>query len=82
LALPIKLKLWEAEDLHGFPVKVQVLNGGGRGTIQYKDVVLGPADPSLFIRPKHCMAGLPQPPEKKPAVKKKQATAPAGKSQP
>ena len=82
LALPIKLKLWEAEDLHGFPVKVQVLNGGGRGTIQYKDVVLGPADPSLFIRPRHCMAGLPQPPDKKPAVKKKQATAPAGKSQP
>jgi len=82
LALPIKLKLWEAEDLHGFPVKVQILNGGGRGTIQYKNVVLGPVDPTLFIRPKNCAHGLPQPPNKKPAVKKKAPTRAAGKLQP
>ncbi|MBZ5665981.1 MAG: hypothetical protein LAO30_15370 [Acidobacteriia bacterium] len=81
LTLPIKLKLWEAEDLHGFPIKVQVLNGGGRSIIQYKDVVVGPVDPSLFIRPKRCAGRLPQPPAKKPA-KKKQTSPPAGKSQP
>ena len=82
LALPIKLKFWEAEDLNGFPVKVQILNGGGRGTIQYKDVVLGPVDPTLFLRPKNCAHGLPQPPKKKPAARKKAATPAAGTSQP
>jgi hypothetical protein len=82
LPLPIRLKFWEAEDLHGFPVKVQVLNGGGKGIIRYKDVVLGPVDPSLFVRPEQCAAALPQPPDKKPAPKKKPAAAPAGNSQP
>lgn len=79
LVMPIKLKFWEAEDLHGFPVKVQVLNGGGRGTIQYKDIVVGPVDPSLFILPKHCAGRLPQRPKKKPAVKTK---PPVGQSKP
>jgi hypothetical protein len=74
LALPIKMKFWEAEDLHGFPVRVQVLNGKGRGIIQYKDVVLGPADPSLFMLPARCSGDLPQPP-KKSAAKKKSKTA-------
>jgi hypothetical protein len=82
LALPIKLKFWEAEDLRGFPIKVQILSGGGRGTIQYKDVVLGPVDPTLFIHPKNCSHGLPQPPKKKPASKKKAAKSAAGNSRP
>jgi hypothetical protein len=82
LALPIRMKLWEAEDLQGFPVKVQLLNGGGRGIIQYKDVVIGPVDPTLFIRPKRCVAGLPQPPDEKPAHGKKQAAPSADKPQP
>jgi hypothetical protein len=82
LTMPINLKFWEAEDLHGFPIKVQVLNGGRKGAIQYKDVVLGAVDPSLFIRSANCAGRLPQPAEKKPAAKKKQASPPAGKSQP
>src|SRR5450755_1437757 len=49
LVMPIRLKFWEADDLQGFPIKVQVLNGGGRNIIQYKDVKLGPVDPTLFV---------------------------------
>jgi hypothetical protein len=79
LRMPIKLKFWEADDLQGFPVQVQILNGGGKGTIQYKNVVLGPVDPTLFLRPKHCAGGLPQPPAKKPGAKTKPATPAAGK---
>jgi hypothetical protein len=82
LALPIKLKFWEAEDLQGFPIKVQILSGGGRGTIQYKNVVLGPADPTLFIRPKKCGHGLPQPPKKESVPKKKAVRPAANKSHP
>ena len=82
LAMPIKLKFWEAEDLHGFPIKLQILNGKGQRTIQYKDVVLDSVDPSLFMRPKLCKGGLPQPPEKKPAGKKKKASPQSSKPQP
>ncbi|MGA7294321.1 MAG: hypothetical protein WBW53_15800 [Terriglobales bacterium] len=77
LTMPIKMKLWEADDLRGFPIKLQILNRGGHGTIQYKNVVLGSVDPSLFLRPNHCVGGLPEPPSKKPTAKKKQ-TAPSG----
>jgi hypothetical protein len=64
LPLPMRLRLWEAEDLKGFPIKVQVLNGTGKITIQYKNVILGPTDPSLFMIPKQCTGGLPQPEKK------------------
>jgi hypothetical protein len=74
LAMPMNLRFWEAEDLHGFPVKVEVLRGNRHSIIQYKDVVLGPVDPTLFMRPQHCAGRLPQPPAKKSAVKKKRAT--------
>ncbi len=80
LALPIQLKFWEAEDLQGFPIKVQILNHGGRGAIQFKQVVLGDVDPTLFVRAEHCAGGLPEPPKKKPATQKKKA-ATAGKPQ-
>jgi hypothetical protein len=81
LALPIQLKFWEAEDLQGFPIKLQILNRGGRGAIQYKNVVLGDVDPSLFIRADHCADGLPEPPAKKPAAKKKKTAHAASNSQ-
>jgi hypothetical protein len=82
LAMPIKLKFWEADDMQGFPVKVQILNRVGQGTIHYKDVVIGPVDPTLFVRPQHCVAGLPQPPKKRgKGAKTKQAAPTAGKSQ-
>jgi len=56
---PIKLRLWEAEDLQGFPVKVVFLRGIQRSPeIHYKNVVLGPQDPTLFIYPKTCEKSL------------------------
>lgn len=82
LTMPIKLKFWEAEDLQGFPIRIQILNHVGRGTIQYKNVVLGAVDPTLFVRPAQCKGGIPQPPDKKPNSKKKPAAPQAGKSQP
>jgi hypothetical protein len=81
LALPIQLKFWEADDLQGFPIKVQILNRGGRGAIQYKNVVLGDVDPTLFVRADHCAGGLPEPPKKKPTAKKKKAAPAASKPQ-
>jgi hypothetical protein len=53
----IKLKVWEAQDLKGFPIKIvreaQMAPGPPR-TLLYRDVQLGPQDPSLFSRPEHC----------------------------
>jgi hypothetical protein len=78
LTMPMRLKFWEAEDLHGFPIKVQVLKGKSQNIIQYKDVVLGPPDPTLFMRPKLCKGGLPHREDQAPAKKKK--SHPATKS--
>ena len=80
LPQPWTLKIWEAEDLHGFPIKVQAQHGTKAGLpaiIHYKDVVLGPQDPTLFIYPKDC-AELPEPGEKEePAAPKPPAAPPA-----
>jgi hypothetical protein len=78
LAQPWRLRLWEAQDLHGFPVRIEVQHGPNNGVpavIQYKDVVLGPQDPTLFIFPKDC-AELPEPGEKEPAESPKPPLAP------
>ena len=48
---PLKIRLWEAEDLRGFPVKVET---GTHRIIQYTNVVLGPQDPTLFLFPDNC----------------------------
>ena len=48
---PAKMRLWEAEDLHGFPVKIETKS---HQVIRYKNVVLGPQDPTLFIFPDEC----------------------------
>ena len=48
---PAKIRLWEAEDLQGFPVKIET---GMRRIIRYKDVILGSQDPTLFIFPDDC----------------------------
>ncbi len=51
----IKLRFWKAEDLHGFPVKIDAQPGTGvHSVIQYKNVVLGPQDETMFIYPKDC----------------------------
>jgi hypothetical protein len=73
-AAPMKMRFWEAEDLQGFPIKIEFLLPGGHDPIiRYKNVVLGPQDPTLFIHPKSC-GELPQPQsemspdQKKPAA--------------
>jgi hypothetical protein len=70
LQQPLKLRLWEAEDLQGFPVKIENLRS--HRTIQYKNVVLGPQDPTLFIYPTHC--------QRTEGMTKKAKQAPPGNS--
>jgi hypothetical protein len=65
-ANPLKMRFWEAEDLQGFPTKIEFLLPGGHDAIvRYKGVVLGPQDPTLFIHPKSCEPESP-PAQKKP----------------
>jgi hypothetical protein len=72
LLKPMKLRFWEAEDLQGFPVKVQIIRGFGHDpVIRYKNVVLGPQDPTLFIYPHSC--------EKSPGWGKNSKAAPGAK---
>jgi hypothetical protein len=62
LANPQKMRFWEAEDLQGFPVKVEFVLPGGHGpVIRYRNVALGPQDPTLFFHSKSCQS-LPQKP--------------------
>ncbi|MGB6385030.1 MAG: hypothetical protein WBD25_18260 [Terriglobales bacterium] len=86
LPRPIKLRFWEAEDLQGFPVKVEFIRPSKHDpVIYYKNVVLGPQDPTLFIYPKSCQ---PSPgishkpaPNAAPRAKKPAATAPTATPQ-
>jgi hypothetical protein len=55
----IKLTVWEAKDLQGFPVKMRraatsLVVGSKDREVRYTDVQLGPPDPSLFVKPKDC----------------------------
>lgn len=54
----IQMKLWEAEDLQGFPVKVEVnvVSNGNKFTLNYTNVSLKPPDPALFKSPARCTA--------------------------
>jgi hypothetical protein len=70
LSGPQKMRFWEAEDLQGFPLKIEFVLPGGRGpVIRYRNVVLGPQDPTLFLHPKSCQP-LPQAPMASPAQKR------------
>lgn len=55
------MKVWEAQDLHGFPIKVETQTAHGPMTIEYKDVSLAEPDASLFTHPENCrqMPGMP-----------------------
>jgi hypothetical protein len=55
-ASTIKMKLWEAEDLNGFPVKIEVNNveRGRQYSIIYTDVSLAPPDAAVFQHPTKC----------------------------
>jgi hypothetical protein len=69
--ITIKVKLWEAEDLKGFPVKMEIEpQGRNKFTISYSDVSLEPPDPKLFVRPAICHAGASRK-KKTPASSKK-----------
>jgi hypothetical protein len=52
---PIKAKLWEAEDLDGFPIKMQIEPPSkAKFVLNYTDVSLNPPDPKLFQLPAIC----------------------------
>jgi len=52
---PVKMKVWEADDLQGFPVKIQVENPQrGNGTVLYKDISFETPSASQFTHPDDC----------------------------
>jgi outer membrane lipoprotein-sorting protein len=56
--ITIKMKLWEAADVNGFPVKVEIDAGQDRKfTVRYTNVSLIPPDPVLFKSPAGCPGG-------------------------
>ena len=67
----IKMKLWEAQDLQGFPIKIEVLPYIRKKpfTIQYSDVSMEAPDAALFKMPANCrkMTGAIQTPPLKVA---------------
>lgn len=71
----VKLTIWQAKDLQGFPIKMRraatKIVGSKDREVLYTDVRLGPPDPALFLKPKDCGAApkapgshgsVPQPP--------------------
>ena len=48
----LHVKVWEANDLKGFPVKIEAL---GAPTYIFRDVVLDTPDPALFQPPARCL---------------------------
>jgi|HubBroStandDraft_1064217.scaffolds.fasta_scaffold02957_2 hypothetical protein len=56
---PAKLRFWEAEDLQGFPVKIELRTTNIHRSMEYKNVVLGPQDPTLFVYPNQCQELMP-----------------------
>lgn len=49
-----KMKVWEAQDLRGFPIKIEMQSSHGLVTVEYKDVSFGEPDASLFTHPDNC----------------------------
>jgi hypothetical protein len=47
----MQAKVWEANDLKGFPVKIEAL---GSPTFIFRDIVLATPDPALFQPPAKC----------------------------
>jgi hypothetical protein len=77
-----KMRFWEAEDLQGFPIKIEFLRPGARSSIiRYKNVVLGPQDPTLFILPKSCQSAPQRAGPKTPKAPAAARKPPAGGSQ-
>ncbi|HTW58435.1 MAG TPA: hypothetical protein VMD99_09900 [Terriglobales bacterium] len=60
-----KMKAWEANDLKGFPIKIEVQSAKGPITLQYKDISFDEPPASMFTHPDNCrqmgaMPGAPQ----------------------
>ncbi len=53
----IKMKLWEAGDLEGFPIRIDVAVGPQKVTSTYANVSLKTPDPKLFVHPSKCTPG-------------------------
>ncbi len=52
---PAHFRLYEADDLEGFPIKIVNRQKKVRQwVIHYKNVVLSPQDPTLFVVPRDC----------------------------
>ncbi len=68
LPAPVRIRLWEAEDLQGFPIKIETM---AHRVIHYRNVVLGPQDPTLFIVPNECQVFDPDNPDGEPSKPKK-----------
>ncbi len=81
--ITFKMKLYRAEDLSGFPLRIDVENPMNRAkfTINYSNVSLDPPDAKLFERPAKCDSPILKPvnPESKPV---KPAAKAAPKSAP
>jgi outer membrane lipoprotein-sorting protein len=76
-----KMKLYRAEDLSGFPLRIDVENpmNHAKFTITYSDVSLEPPDAKLFERPAKCNSSILTPltqPGSKPKPAKPAAKAP------
>jgi hypothetical protein len=77
----LKMRFWEAEDLKGFPIKIEFRRSGARSSIiRYKNVVLGPQDRTLFIHPKSCQSAPQRAGPKKPKAPAAAMKPPAGGS--
>jgi hypothetical protein len=76
-----KMKLYRAEDLSGFPLRIDVENplNHAKFSINYSGVSLEPPDPKLFERPDKCNGPVLTPltqPKSKPKPAKPVAKAP------
>ena len=79
---PSKMRVWEAEDLQGFPIKIENRRENGRHwIIRYENVELGPQDPTLFIVPDKCQSGIPEDPNEEEDQTPTPKKTPGGKSQ-
>ncbi len=52
---PTTMKVWEAQDLKGFPVKIEMQTEQGPATMLYRDVSFDKPAASVFEHPSNCM---------------------------
>lgn len=56
IPLDVHMKLWEAEDLGGFPMRIEIERAGQKVTSSYRSVSLEPPDPKRFWHPAKCVS--------------------------